>query len=95
MVICRHTTPCLYIIKIDGEKIVRRNQQHLRPTSEDLALLNSDYIDDDDDVADNSSNQQHSNNEDPSNQASQPGGNVETTSETHSRYGRVIRPPLK
>ena len=92
MVICRHTTPCLHIIKIDDEKIVRRNQQHLRPTSEDLALLNSDYIDD---VADNSSNQQHSNNEEPSNQASQPRGNVETTSETHSRYGRVIRPPLK
>ena len=88
VVIHRHTTPRSYIIKTADGKILRRNQQHLRPTSEDLTLLNSNYIDDEE-VFSKSSNQQYNNNEEISDQTSQPRGNIETTSGTHSRYGRV------
>ena len=88
-----HTKPCSCIIKTaDG-----RNRRHLRHTNEDITMVNSDYIDDGNDIVNNAETSQNTTYSSPEIMSDQQSNSVPlvTTSETRSRYGRIIRPPLR
>ena len=89
VVLRAHKTPRSYIIKTDDGTVLRRNRRHLRQTKEVTTTLRNSNIDDD--VGDTVVN------DTPKATSDQPSSALPLTdiSGTRSRYGRIIRPPLR
>ena len=86
MVVSTHTTPRSYIIKTSDGTELKRNRRHLRLTNDEI-IMNSTYIDDEDDVVCNNEISQNTDILD-CHDGTVP---ITTTSETISRYGRIIQ----
>ena len=90
IVISNHSSPRSYNIQTSQGTILRRNRYHLKPTKETFSPCDDtdDYLDDEIDNNASTPDPQLSNEAPQSNEPPQ-------TGERRSRYGRVIRPPVR
>ena len=95
VVLSKHTAPRSYILKTVDGAVLRRNRRHLRHTKESFTVVNDDYIDDDESHTCEGEISQSTENYQVTSDQSNTAMPLTNMSETRTRYGRIIRPPLR
>ena len=95
VVLSKHTAPRSYILKTVDGAVLRRNRRHLRHTKESFTVVNDDYIDDDESHTCEGEISRSTENYQVTSDQSNTAMPLTNMSETRTRYGRIIRPPLR
>ena len=95
VVLSKHTAPRSYILKTVDGTVLRRNRHYLRHTKESFTVMNDDYTDDEGSHTCEGESSQSTENSQVTSDQSNIAMPLTNISETRTRYGRIIRPPLR
>ena len=95
MVLSKHTAPQSYILKTVDGAVLRQNRCHLRHTKKSFTAMNDDYIYDDESHTCEGEISQSTENYQITLDQSNTAMPLTNMSETKTRCGRIIPPPLR